>query len=190
MSVGMMFLIRWSFQILVYCLYLPALWSNPSSIHMTFLRWYDAFIVKLILEVFGAVGAVWGFSEIVTLRNHETTKIWRPIALAVGVVFLVRWLVHSINFAKSERESAAAKSQVQVDETRPQEVEDLDIADLQLKETISSDALDENTPLELHTSMEVDSETLGERSALPTPTNPSTPLKRQRKQMVDGDTFA
>ncbi|KAL7527773.1 hypothetical protein ACHAXR_004365 [Thalassiosira sp. AJA248-18] len=158
-AVGTMFLIRWAFQILAYCLFLAALWSNPSSIHMKLLRWFEALVVKLILEVFGAVGAVWGFSEIVTLRNPETNRIWRPIALAIGVIFFGRWILHLINFTKSERESVPAKSQVQVD-LFPQEVEDLEIADLEFKETTSTDELNEaSSTMGLHLSMEANTST-------------------------------
>ena len=47
---------------------------------------------KLILEVMGAAGAVWGFSEIVGLRTPATLWFWRPCAETVGVVFFVRYL--------------------------------------------------------------------------------------------------
>ena len=82
----------WTIQALAYCLCLVEFWSDPSSIHiiLILLRWIDAFIETLILEVFGAVGAVWGFSEIVTVRNPKNNKVWRSISAAVGLVFLVR----------------------------------------------------------------------------------------------------
>ena len=192
MTVGSMFLIRWTFQIFAYFLYLAALWSNPSSIHMTILRWYEILVVELILEVFGAIGAVWGFSEIITLRNPETIKIWIPIAIGVGVIFLVRWILHLIIFIQSEQESVAANSQVQAGETRSEEVEDLEVADLQLKETTDTELIETTS---MDASLEV-VETLVEHSspyspqpASPTPTNPSTPQKRQRKQIMDNEEF-
>ena len=48
-------------------------------------------IVKLILEVFGASGAVWGFAEVLTLRNSETIEFWRWICVAVAIVFFIRY---------------------------------------------------------------------------------------------------
>ena len=189
-AIGLMFLIRWAFQILAYCLYFPALWSNPSSIH-TAIRYYDAFIVKLILEVFGAVGAVWGFTEIVRLRVPDTNRIWRPISLAVGAIFLLRWILHMI-----EMKRETPTSQMQVEDTLSQEVEDLDIlSDLELKESSSTDALtalpsmeplglNENKSMELHTSLEVDDSFLDEETPdSPIRTTALTPLNRQRKHI-------
>eukprot|EP00584_Thalassiosira_punctigera_P012466 CAMPEP_0172570336 /NCGR_PEP_ID=MMETSP1067-20121228/127197_1 /TAXON_ID=265564 ORGANISM="Thalassiosira punctigera, Strain Tpunct2005C2" /NCGR_SAMPLE_ID=MMETSP1067 /ASSEMBLY_ACC=CAM_ASM_000444 /LENGTH=256 /DNA_ID=CAMNT_0013362405 /DNA_START=188 /DNA_END=958 /DNA_ORIENTATION=- len=144
-AVGSMFLVRWTFQMAAYCLYLEAFWSDPSSIHMAILRCYEVLIVKLILEVAGAVGAVWGCSEILTLRNSETNKIWRPIAVVVGAIFLVRWSHQLMNFVGSERK-IASRQLLQVDEARSDEVEDLSIADLHLKETTDT-LLDENTSM-------------------------------------------
>ena len=47
---------------------------------------------KLILEVFGSAGAVWGFSEAIGIRTADTNVYWRPTALLVGVVFWARWI--------------------------------------------------------------------------------------------------
>ncbi len=51
------------------------------------------FSAKLVLEVFGGAGAIWGFSEAVTLRNPHTVWFWRPAALLVGVIFFARWML-------------------------------------------------------------------------------------------------
>jgi len=154
--------------------------------HMTALRWFEALVVKLTLEVFGAVGAVWGFSEIVTLRNTNTNDFWRVVAIVVGIIFLLRWMRHLMEFIQTERDSAPSKSQVQVSETRSDEVVDLEANnDLELKETDSSE-WDENTPASLQTPVEVQSEPVEEPLPAPSPTttNPSTPQKRQNKEMI------
>ena len=39
-----------------------------------FLRTYQIFSAKFILEVCGGAGAIWGFSEVLTLRNAETVR--------------------------------------------------------------------------------------------------------------------
>ena len=49
--------------------------------------------VKFVLEVLGGAGAVWGSSEAMGLRTSRNVWFFRPLALAVGTVFLIRWLV-------------------------------------------------------------------------------------------------
>lgn len=53
----------------------------------------EIFLSRLVLEVFGAAGAIWGFSEALTLRNSDTVWFWRPCALTVGAIFFCRWLI-------------------------------------------------------------------------------------------------
>eukprot|EP00980_Cylindrotheca_fusiformis_P003834 scaffold858_cov123-Cylindrotheca_fusiformis.AAC.10 len=52
----------------------------------------QVFLPKLVLEVLGGAGAIWGFSEAVGLRNESNIWFWRPVALSVGSLFLARWL--------------------------------------------------------------------------------------------------
>ena len=56
--VGCLFLIRWVFQIIAYCLCLSERWADPTMPLMTALRFHGAFTVKFVLEVLGAAGAV------------------------------------------------------------------------------------------------------------------------------------
>ena len=120
------------------------------------------------------------------MRSPGTNKIWRPISLTVGVLFTFRWIIHVIRFIKAGRDPVTT-SQFQVGETLSHEVEHLEEAsDLQLKETVDTE-WNENAPMQLHTSMEVN-ETLEEHSPLSppppqnpvstSPANPSTPTKR------------
>jgi hypothetical protein len=51
------------------------------------------FLVKLVLEVFGGGGAIWGFSEACGLRNANTIWFWRPVALTVAFLFSIRWIL-------------------------------------------------------------------------------------------------
>jgi len=69
------------------------------------------FIPKYILEVWGGVGAVWGFAEVVGLRIPETVYIWRPISLTFGVMFFVRYLYQLIQAVKAYRRIPRNKSQ-------------------------------------------------------------------------------
>ena len=97
-----------------------------------------------------------------------------------------------INFIQSERESVAAKSQVQAGETCSEEVEYLEVADLQLKETTDTELIGTtsmDTPLEVVEMLGEHSSLYSPQPASPTPTNPSTPQKRQRKQIMDNEEF-
>ena len=51
-------------------------------------------LTKFVLEVCGAAGAIWGSSEVATLRNKTTQQTWRYISSAVGVLFLGRFVVY------------------------------------------------------------------------------------------------
>mmetsp|Transcript_26421 Transcript_26421/g.54472 ORF Transcript_26421/g.54472 Transcript_26421/m.54472 type:complete len:329 (-) Transcript_26421:66-1052(-) len=148
-AVGYVFFIRWVFQVFAYCLCFAGLWSNPASFRMTLARWYDAFVSKLVLEVFGAAGAVWGFSEIVFLRTPDTVYIWRPIAITIGVVFTLRWIFALKAFVQSENDAVEIKSQLQPTEMQRDEVANFDVEkavasdehidDLELEETHSGE---------------------------------------------------
>ena len=190
-SVGTMFLLRWIFQILAYCLYLSTLWSNPSSLHMTIVRWYEAVIVKLILEVFGAVGAVWGFSEIATLRTSETNHVWRPVSIVVGVMFLLRWILYLVEFVKSGGSSAA--DHATGDESSPDDVTDIERNDLEFEVT-DSQHWDEVKPASESSTSSVRGYSSDEReeppqppqslTPTPTPAKITTPQKRYTKQLT------
>ena len=56
------------------------------------IRLLQIFSARLILEVFGGAGAIWGFSEAIGLRDQSTIWFWRPCALTVGVIFFCRWV--------------------------------------------------------------------------------------------------
>jgi len=62
----------------------------PNKKRLAF--WWDRFVVRFILHVLGATGAIWGISDFVKLRTIDTLYIWRPVALSVGLLFACRWL--------------------------------------------------------------------------------------------------
>ena len=51
------------------------------------------FMPRLVLEVFGSTGAIWGFSEAIGLRTKTTIWFWRPAALGMGFIFFMRWVL-------------------------------------------------------------------------------------------------
>merc|ERR1712008_187655 len=94
---------------------------------MRWVRLLQIFSAKLVLEVFGGAGAIWGFSEVLTLRKPETLWFWRPCAAAVGAIFFLRFILQLEDYKKDiEKELVLAKEKIQS--------EYMDIAgDLELK---------------------------------------------------------
>jgi hypothetical protein len=66
------------------------------------IRLLQIFSARLVLEVFGGAGAIWGFSEAIGLRTPETVWFWRPCALIVGVIFFVRWCMQIQDYVLEE----------------------------------------------------------------------------------------
>jgi hypothetical protein len=60
----------------------------------------QTFAVRLVLEVIGGAGAIWGCSEAVGLRNAANASFWRLVACLVGTIFFGRWLVQLRSFLR------------------------------------------------------------------------------------------
>lgn len=73
--------------------------KNPT------VRLFQIFSARLVLEVFGGAGAIWGFSEAITLRTPATLWFWRPCALTVGFIFFIRWLMQIQDFLDEAKEA-------------------------------------------------------------------------------------
>ena len=67
--------------------------NDAIECHKKWQRLIQIFSGKLILEVFGGCGAIWGFSEALGLRNDNTVWFWRPCSLGFGVIFFLRWFI-------------------------------------------------------------------------------------------------
>lgn len=80
-----------------------------SNDHKNWLRLVQEFSARFVLQVLGGAGAIWGFSEVLTLRNSATVFFWRPCALAFGVVFFIRWILQIIDFISEIRGSIGSK---------------------------------------------------------------------------------
>jgi hypothetical protein len=100
----------------------PPLLSPPT----TYLGLLQEFVAKLVLEVFGGGGAIWGFSEVCGLRTKETDSIrfWRSVAISVAVLFGVRWFrqiqlaVSSLLLHHDQKQSHSRISNNEIDTTR------------------------------------------------------------------------
>ncbi|KAL7545860.1 hypothetical protein ACHAWF_009215 [Thalassiosira exigua] len=82
--------------------------TNSSQL----LQFFHLFSAKLVLEVFGGAGAIWGFSEAVGLRVPSTVWFWRPCALAVGAIFFARWMSQVQEYIQEEDVRFFAKKAV------------------------------------------------------------------------------
>jgi len=91
-SIGFIFLIRWMMQIRDFIMDKSAD-SGPFDKSSQWVRLVQVFSAKLVLEVFGGAGAIWGWSEVCTLRNPTTQEFWRWNALLIGLIFYIRWML-------------------------------------------------------------------------------------------------
>eukprot|EP00956_Cyclotella_meneghiniana_P042769 scaffold249313_cov74-Cyclotella_meneghiniana.AAC.6 len=121
---GLLFLVRWLKQILSYCSLTASPIQDSFASHILF-DWFEIFVIKVILEVFGAVGAIWGFSQLVFLRTEESIEFWRVVAISTMIGFAARWFIIMMQFTRSEN----------IGEIEKLEKQDSDINDLALTET-------------------------------------------------------
>lgn len=89
LSIGLMFFSRWILQGQDF---LKGPEYSPDTGKNQWTRFMQIFTARIVLEVMGGAGAMWGFSEVCTLRRPETQELWRYIALSVGFIFFLRFL--------------------------------------------------------------------------------------------------
>lgn len=51
-----------------------------------------ALVLRLVLEVIGGAGAIWGGAEVFNLRNDDNRELWRWISVAVGILCYLRFV--------------------------------------------------------------------------------------------------
>jgi len=66
------------------------------------IRFAQIFSARLVLEVFGGGGAIWGFSEVITFRNPKTQESWRFNAQVAGLIFFIRFLLQISDYLKKQ----------------------------------------------------------------------------------------
>lgn len=113
---GAVSFLRWCCTVARYCLFCQkgSQGSAGWTIMTRLLAWNEAIVVAFLLEVAGAVGAVWGPAEVLHWRTPETATLWRWISGIVGLIFLLRWLVLLWYFDPTQAQSALI-----VEETDP-----------------------------------------------------------------------
>lgn len=63
---------------------------------------FVALLLRIILEVVGGAGAIWGGSEVLKLRNFNNRELWRWISIVVGVLCFLRFV--TLNLPQKEDE--------------------------------------------------------------------------------------
>jgi len=53
---------------------------------------FVALLLRIVLEVIGGAGAIWGGAEVFTLRTADNVELWRWISIAVGVLCFLRFV--------------------------------------------------------------------------------------------------
>ena len=76
--------------------------NNEDKKKTAYISLIPLFLARMNLEVFGAAGAIWGFTEVCTIRNPITQELWRCLSLVVGVIFFIRFILRQIDFIKKE----------------------------------------------------------------------------------------
>ena len=80
--------------------------SRHLQSKLTRLAWllfaFVALVLRLVLEVIGGAGAIWGGSEVFHLRTDTTNELWRWISVAVGVLCFLRFV--TLNAPQQEDE--------------------------------------------------------------------------------------
>jgi len=63
---------------------------------------FVALLLRVVLEVIGGAGAIWGGAEVFTLRNADNAELWRWISVGVGVLCFLRFV--TLNAPQKEDE--------------------------------------------------------------------------------------
>jgi len=93
LMIGGIFFIRWLLQIKDFITN-----NDVEGKSDPFNRLFQIFSAKLVLEVFGGGGAIWGFSEVCTFRRPETQEFWRHNAQIAAFIFFVRFSLQISDF--------------------------------------------------------------------------------------------
>lgn len=61
---------------------------------------FIALCLRLVLEVIGGAGAIWGGAEVFALRRADNAEVWRWLSVAVGILCLLRFV--TVNLPQAE----------------------------------------------------------------------------------------
>ena len=61
---------------------------------------FVALLLRVVLEVIGGAGAIWGGGEVLKLRHGENAEVWRWFSITVGLLCLFRFI--TLNMPRQE----------------------------------------------------------------------------------------
>lgn len=59
-------------------------------------------LLRMVLEVIGGAGAIWGGAEVVKLRNADNADLWRWLSISVGVLCYARFVTLNAPYKEDE----------------------------------------------------------------------------------------
>ena len=59
-------------------------------------------LLRIVLEVIGGAGAIWGGAEVVKLRNADNADLWRWLSIGVGVLCYLRFVTLNVPYKEDE----------------------------------------------------------------------------------------
>lgn len=57
---------------------------------------FMALFLRIVLEVIGGAGAIWGGAEVFTLRHADNLDLWRWISGSVGILCILRFIAQNV----------------------------------------------------------------------------------------------
>lgn len=63
---------------------------------------FTSLLLRIVLEVIGGAGAIWGGAEVVKLRNAENADLWRWLSISVGVLCYLRFVTLNVPYKEDE----------------------------------------------------------------------------------------
>lgn len=59
-------------------------------------------LLRIVLEVIGGAGAIWGGAEVVKLRNADNADLWRWLSISVGLMCFARFVTLNAPYKEDE----------------------------------------------------------------------------------------
>mmetsp|Transcript_28317 Transcript_28317/g.40471 ORF Transcript_28317/g.40471 Transcript_28317/m.40471 type:complete len:358 (+) Transcript_28317:189-1262(+) len=59
-------------------------------------------LLRIVLEVIGGAGAIWGGAEVVKLRNADNADLWRWLSISVGLLCFARFVTLNAPYKEDE----------------------------------------------------------------------------------------
>eukprot|EP00985_Skeletonema_marinoi_P031483 scaffold37708_cov175-Skeletonema_marinoi.AAC.5 len=59
-------------------------------------------LLRIVLEVIGGAGAIWGGAEVMKLRNADNAELWRWLSIGVGVFCFARFVTLNVPYKEDE----------------------------------------------------------------------------------------